>query len=88
MYLLGGVEGEERLDRKDTMTKGELRKARKAAHANGQPLTGDLALPNQPIPMTVSKPLTRRKRVRSDVASREEQYGRYLDCGYQNWDDR
>lgn len=22
------------------------------------------------------------------VASREEQYGRYLDCGPQNWDDR
>jgi hypothetical protein len=26
------------------MTKGELRKARKAARANGQPLTGDLAV--------------------------------------------
>lgn len=26
------------------MTKGELRKARKLAHANGQPLTGELAI--------------------------------------------
>jgi len=30
------------------MTKGELRKARQAAREAGQPLTGELALPNQP----------------------------------------
>lgn len=31
------------------MTKGELRKARKAARAAGRKLNGELALPNQPV---------------------------------------
>jgi hypothetical protein len=30
------------------MTKGEIRKARKEARANGNRLTGDLALPGEP----------------------------------------
>ena len=28
------------------------------------------------------------KRQKQAHASREEQHARYLDCGYQNWDDR
>lgn len=33
-------------------------------------------------------PGERPKRTRSGKASREEQHGRYLDCGPSNWDDR
>lgn len=33
------------------------------------------------------KPLARRRR-RTNVASREEQNARYIDCGPQAWDDR
>jgi hypothetical protein len=68
------------------MTKSELRHARKAAQASGQPLVGDLALPGQirpPVPVR-----SRRRVPRERYASREEQYGRYLDCGPQNWDDQ
>ena len=32
------------------MTKGEIRKARQAARAGGQPLTGELALTGEPTP--------------------------------------
>jgi len=69
------------------MTKSELRKARKAARANGIPLTGELALHgrNERGPIA-PKPARRRKR--NEYASRDEQYARYLDCGPQNWDDR
>ncbi len=66
------------------MTKGELRRARKAARQAGRPLGGELALHGHDE--TKPKPAKRRRYNR--VASREEQYARYLDCGPLNWDDR
>ena len=69
------------------MSKGELRAARKAARAAGAALTGELACKGAPIPEPQAKPV-RTQRSRERVASREEQYGRYLDCGPAAWDDR
>lgn len=71
------------------MTKGELRKARQAARAAGQPLTGELALPNQTPATPVKRAFQPRARAwRNSVASREEQRARYIDCGPGAWDDR
>jgi hypothetical protein len=36
----------------------------------------------------LKEPATDRTRARRDGASREEQHGRYLDCGPGAWDDR
>ncbi len=33
------------------------------------------------------KPVKHQRKPRADHASRAEQHGRYIDCGYQNWDD-
>ncbi len=55
------------------MTKGELRRLRKAGELN------DFTLLKPPVKQGVQ-----RKR----VASREEQHARYLDCGPGAWDDR
>lgn len=41
------------------MTKGELRKARKEAKANGQPLVGMLALPGRSLPAQMKVPVRR-----------------------------
>jgi len=61
------------------MTKGEKRKLRKAGKLKD--------FGTEPIPYNdlLIGPL---KRTRSRKASCEEQYGRYLDCGPGNWDDR
>lgn len=71
------------------MTKGELRKARRSAVAAGIELTGELAIPGVVVVVAHRpRPQTRIRRPRERVASREEQYARYLDCGPQAWDDR
>jgi hypothetical protein len=76
------------------MTKGELRKARKEAHANGQALTGELAIAGQQGEGNqVQRQADARRKVSRAYkgerkASRAEQYGRYLDSGHGAWDDR
>ncbi len=60
------------------MTKGELRKARQAAHAAGQPLTGELAISRiQPNNFNTAKFFARV--ARTQRASKTEQGARYLD---------
>jgi len=72
------------------MTKGELRKARKQARAEGRPLVGELAIPGQqPTRVTADEGrivTARRLRRRERVASRAEQQALYLDCGPAAWD--
>ena len=41
------------MTRAESLTKGEIRRARKAARAAGEPLTGDLALACDPRPCYV-----------------------------------
>lgn len=69
------------------MNKSEIRKARKAARANGIPLTGDLALSNETFDRQ-SITIRRVGPIKTRRASRAEQHARYLDAGPQNWDDR
>ena len=72
------------------MTKGELRKARQAAHAAGLPLTGELALTHLQGPERVRemRRVARAANPKRRFASRDEQHARYLDCGPGAWDDR
>lgn len=69
------------------MTKGDLRRARKEARANGIPLDGELAVNGHNESPQPKRPVRRRK-LREQHASREEQVARYIDCGPANWDDR
>lgn len=76
-----------------TLTKGELRRARKEARAQGLPLNGELAIRNHdetPRPWDEKRMRTRRRtvQVQPKSASRTEQAARYLDCGPAAWDDR
>ncbi len=57
--------------------KGDKRRERQAAHAE-----------RQVNPKPAWKPSKVKRVRRSRVASREEQYGRYIDCGPAAWDDR
>ncbi len=69
------------------MTKGELRKARKQARADGKPLDGELAINGRnESPAVMTKP--KRTKSPSRYASRSEQHARYIDCGPSNWDDK
>lgn len=70
------------------MTKSELRKARKAAHAEGTPLIGELALPHQKKRYARDPGLERATRAhfRAYHASKAEQHARYLDSGPADWD--
>lgn len=72
------------------MTKGEIRAARKAATAAGQPLTGELAVGSVETHNRVSVAICRGPRISVNPrhASRDEQRGRYIDCGPGAWDDR
>ena len=68
------------------MTKGEIRRARRAANAAGVPLTGELAINKiSPKNLNLAKPF---KRARTNYASKALQHARYIDCGPGNWDDR
>lgn len=57
------------------MTKGELRKARKAARARGERLTGELALPSDrgPEPFEVSSDTPRGRRALERWARRYDE---------------
>ena len=76
------------------MTKGELRKARKQARAEGKPLTGELAIQRGQTELIkahtlhLDKQITKSRRAKEQVASKREQYAHYLDCGPGAWDDR
>lgn len=55
---------------------------------NGGTLDLTQAKPEKPVPMNDFGMGTPRRSRRSRNASREEQHGRYIDCGPGAWDDR
>jgi hypothetical protein len=73
---------------KKIMTKAELRNARKAAHAVGLALTGELAINKTNANSAPLKSALAPVKKRARYASKAEQHARYIDCGYNNWDDR
>lgn len=70
-----------------TSAKGQARRERQAAHVARQAnkLAGGSAWP---VTSGGVGPKPRKRARRPDVASREEQAARYLDCGPGAWDDR
>lgn len=73
------AQGREKMEQTAKITKGELRKLRKAAHAKGHNYDADVQAVQADI---------RARAKAQKAADRATQQGRYIDCGPGAWDDR